>query len=64
MTAPLPTPTAAWCDVLFVGAGPKALAAVAELDTRLAELGLRPFPLRITLCDPARPGPGAVWDLE
>ena len=31
MTAPLPTHTAAWCDVLFVGAGPKALAAVAEL---------------------------------
>lgn len=64
MTAPLTTHTAAWCDILFVGAGPKALAAIAELDTRLAELGPRPRPLRITLCDPARPGPGAVWDPE
>lgn len=62
MTAPLTTHDAAWCDVLFIGAGPKALAAVAELDTRLAELGPQPRPLRITLCDPARPGPGAVWD--
>ncbi|WFR85176.1 FAD/NAD(P)-binding domain-containing protein [Arthrobacter sp. Y-9] len=69
MTAFLPsagpaTTGAAWCDVLFVGAGPKALMALAELDTRLAGLGPDRPPLRITLCDPAPPGPGAVWDPE
>ncbi|MDQ0708353.1 hypothetical protein QFZ52_001005 [Arthrobacter woluwensis] len=70
MTAFLPSavPTtdtgAAWCDVLFVGAGPKALMALAELDTHLAGIGPDRPPLRITLCDPAQPGPGAVWDPE
>lgn len=69
MTAFLPgagpaTTGAAWCDVLFVGAGPKALMALAGLDTRLAGLGPDRPPLRITLCDPAPPGPGAVWDPE
>ena len=40
------------------------MAALADLDTRLAGLGSPAPRLRVTLCDPAAPGPGAVWDPE
>ncbi len=53
-----------WCDALLVGAGPKALFAVAELDANLAKSPVRRQPLRVVMCDPAQPGAGAVWNQD
>lgn len=63
MRTPIDIPPA-WCDILFVGAGPKALMALADLDSELALSGPDVPRLRVMLCDPAQPGPGAVWDPE
>ncbi|WP_084039552.1 FAD/NAD(P)-binding protein [Demequina sp. NBRC 110053] len=52
-------------DLVVVGGGPRALYALADLETALAEAGGtvdgdRPF--RVTVIDPGDPGAGAVWD--
>lgn len=49
------------CDIFTVGAGPKALAALADLESALAAGPGTGRPPRIVACDVFPPGAGAVW---
>ncbi|WP_062076580.1 FAD/NAD(P)-binding protein [Demequina globuliformis] len=52
-------------DLIVVGGGPRALYALADLDTALAREGAtRGEPLRIAVVEPYVPGAGAVWDAD
>ncbi|MFC0674615.1 FAD/NAD(P)-binding protein [Brachybacterium hainanense] len=58
--APVPARRYRW-DLAVVGGGPRALAALADLDTALHAAGTT-APLRVIVIDPGTPGAGAVWD--
>ncbi|WP_159449569.1 FAD/NAD(P)-binding protein [Demequina sp. NBRC 110057] len=53
-------------DLIIVGAGPRALYALADLEEALADRGHDrggpARPMRVMVVDPAAPGAGAVWD--